>query len=197
MSRAARLLAMPRFAVLFPTNFFFFLLSTINKIFLSAIVVRVRACPFFASFYFCSEIKSFEIEIIYRLGARSLTHTIANIAFVARIQLSALSVSFQYINLYVGLFVCSFATCVCVHVFRFCWCSFRHVRLIWDFFLTIFFTFIRFLGGSSPFLRYDRITPNGVHSHPGWLTQTTQTQQISCIIIIIWMLVCAKKILFV
>lgn len=101
-----------RFAVLFPTILLFFLLSTINKICLSAIVVRVRACSFFASFIsfaFSSfpQIKSFEIEIIYRLGARSLPIIIAaNIAFVARIQLSALSVSFKYINLYVGVFVC-------------------------------------------------------------------------------------------
>lgn len=174
-----------RFAVLFPTILLFFPLLTINKIFLSAIVVRVRACSFFASFIsfaFSSfpQIKSFEIEIIYRLGARSLPIIIAaNIAFVARIQLSALSVSFKYINLYVGVFVCLRA-----------WFSFLLMQ------------FSACLDDLIFFLSYDfhlHSLFGRLLSHPKWSSFTSWLEQnIVCIIIIIW--ICwyvRKKILFV
>lgn len=169
-----------RFAVLFPTILLFFLLSTINKIFLSAIVVRVRACSFFANFIsfpsFFPQIKSFEIEIIYRLGARSLPIIIAaNIAFVARIQLSALSVSFKYINLYVGVFVCLRAW------FSFLLMQFSACLDDLIFFCLTISIFIRFLGGSW-------VTPNGVHSHP-------DSNKISCVSLLLYEYVgmCEKK----
>lgn len=189
MSRDARLLAMPWFAVLFPR---FFLLSTINKIFLPAIVVRVRECSFFASFISFSssscQIKSFEIEIIYWWGARSLPisslilHLLRGFSF----QHCQFSLSTS-IYMSVCLFVCNVYACmICVFldaVFdMFGWFAFFSYIFI---FLFVFWeALLRFRG-------YDGITPKW-SSFTSWLKQ--RTANIVYHYYYMNMLLCAKKI---